>query len=107
MWVFKMCCTHIEIQNSKTNKRYKEIIVSAGGTVEIDCLNCLVLIVTSKAGMYDLYACIGYGSADYRSLIQLIAGQGRHKLAHADNDKIVVTNGNATAASRVYCVSLK
>lgn len=83
-------------------------------TISAVCLNSLVLIISTSGGMYDLYACIGYQADAQRSKIQLLSGNGNHKIAYSSNDSAEsvagiykITNGNKSTYADVYIIALR
>lgn len=109
---FKICCTHIEIQNSN-QALLGPVILGKSQKVSLKCLNCLVLIISSNGGFYDLYACIGYQSDSNRSLVKLIAGNGINKIDYSAEDTeesrygyYTITNGNTVNDAYIYRLRL-
>ena len=83
-------------------------------TISAVCLNSLVLIISTNGGMYDLYACIGYQSDAIRSKIQLLSGNGNHKITYSSDDSAesvagiyTITNGSASNYANVYIIALR
>ena len=80
------------------SKRTRAVTVQANSSLDIECLNCLVLIVASLSQRYDLYACIGYQSDSRRSLVKLLAGEGIHTITYSPE-------GTSSAAKGIFNVS--
>lgn len=90
------------------------IQIPASGSAKINCLNYLVLIISTNGGMYDLYSCIGYQSDANRSKITLLSGNGHNTIAYSEeysNDSCegiyTVTNGNIGNTATVYRLRLR
>lgn len=72
--------------------------MQANSSLDIECLNCLVLIVAPMSKRYDLYACIGYNSDIKRSIVKLLVGEGIHTITYS-------SERTSSAAKGIFNVS--
>ena len=100
-------------ENTKKAERLDLVRISSSQPQYVECLNCLVLIISANASCFDLYSCIGYQSDNVRSVITHIAGKGRSKIEYAaegstfcGQGKYKVINENSINEAVVYRIRL-
>lgn len=103
----------VTVLNTKKAERLDLVRISSSQPQYVECLNCLVLIISANASCFDLYSCIGYQSDSIRSVITHIAGKGRSKIEYAaegstfcGQGKYKVINENSINEAVVYRIRL-
>lgn len=103
----------VNVLNTKKAERLDLVRISSSQPQYVECLNCLVLIISANASCFDLYSCIGYQSDNVRSVITHIAGKGRSKIEYAaegstfcGQGKYKVINENSINEAVVYRIRL-